>query len=48
MEEKVFSNDDFQLVGITESETDVLSDKVVSFWQEVFLTFKKNKLAMLD
>lgn len=46
MEEKVFSNDDFQLVGITESETDVLSDKVVSFWQEVFLTFKKNKLAM--
>ncbi|OFL65874.1 diguanylate cyclase [Facklamia sp. HMSC062C11] len=46
MEEIVFSNDDFQLVGITESETDVLSDKVVSFWQEVFLTFKKNKLAM--
>lgn len=46
MEEKVFSNDDFQLVGITESETDVLSDKVVYFWQEVFLTFKKNKLAM--
>ena len=46
MEEKVFSNEDFQLVGITESETDVLSDKVVSFWQEVFLTFKKNKLAM--
>ncbi|GAB7231363.1 ABC transporter permease [Facklamia hominis] len=46
MEEKVFSNDDFQLVGITESETDVVSDKVVSFWQEVFLTFKKNKLAM--
>lgn len=46
MEEKVFSNDDFQLAGITESETDVLSDKVVSFWQEVFLTFKKNKLAM--
>ena len=40
------SPQDFEMVGITEEDTDVLSDKVVSFWQEVFLTFKKNKLAM--
>lgn len=38
--------DDFEIVGIKEDETDVISAKTISFWSEVFQTFMRNKLAM--
>ncbi|MGX7104966.1 MULTISPECIES: ABC transporter permease [Globicatella] len=37
---------DFEIVGISEDQTDILSNKTVSFWGEVFHTFSRNKLAM--
>ncbi|MGX7107125.1 ABC transporter permease [Hutsoniella sourekii] len=43
----IIQADKFKRVGIREDQTDILSDKPVSFWQEVFQTFKKNKLAMV-
>ncbi|HFI0463990.1 TPA: ABC transporter permease [Streptococcus suis] len=38
---------DFEIVGIKEDQTDILSDKTVSFWAEVFHTFRRNRLALL-
>lgn len=38
--------EDFEMVGIKEDETDVISAKTISFWSEVFQTFMRNKLAM--
>ncbi|MGX7092696.1 ABC transporter permease [Hutsoniella sourekii] len=43
----IIQADKFKRIGIREDQTDILSDKPVSFWQEVFQTFKKNKLAMV-
>lgn len=37
---------EFEIVGIKEDQTDILSDKTVSFWAEVFHTFKRNRLAI--
>ncbi|MBS4456589.1 ABC transporter permease [Aerococcaceae bacterium zg-BR33] len=37
---------EFEIVGIRENQTDVLSDKTVSFWGEVLHTFRRNKLAI--
>ncbi|MBK0347290.1 ABC transporter permease [Aerococcaceae bacterium zg-ZJ1578] len=37
---------EFEIVGIREDQTDVLSDKTVSFWGEVLHTFRRNKLAI--
>lgn len=36
----------FEFVGIQEDQTDILSDKTVSFWGEVFYTFRRNRLAL--
>ena len=36
----------FELVGIKESDTDVLSAKSISFWGTVWRTFIRNKLAL--
>ena len=41
-----FTAEDFKIVGITEEETDRLSDKSISFWGTVWQTFIKNKLAL--
>lgn len=38
--------DDFVVVGGRADQTDVLSDKTISFWSEVGHTFLKNKLAL--
>ncbi|MDO4432850.1 MAG: ABC transporter permease [Aerococcaceae bacterium] len=46
MTEVQLSASDFEVVGIKADETDKLSDKSVSFWQEVWYTFLKNKLAI--
>ncbi|AXY24851.1 diguanylate cyclase [Suicoccus acidiformans] len=45
-EEIQIKPEQFELVGIQEDQTDILSDKSISFWQEVAQTFRKNKLAM--
>lgn len=45
-EQEVLSAEDFRIVGIKEDETDVLSEKTISFWGEVFQTFIRNKLAI--
>lgn len=37
----------FEVVGTRNSESDALAKKQVSFWQEVFYRFIKNKLAVL-
>lgn len=42
-----FNADDFQLVGIKETEAESLSATPISFWKEVYLRFKKNKLAVV-
>lgn len=44
--EEMIQPEMFEMVGIRESETDILSDKTVSFWGEVFHTFRRNKLAL--
>lgn len=44
---KSLSIDEFEIVGIKASETDVLSDKTISFWGTVWRTFIRNKLAIL-
>ncbi len=38
---------EFEIVGIKESETDILSDKTISFWGTVWRTFIRNRLAIL-
>ncbi|MGO4929115.1 ABC transporter permease [Fundicoccus sp. Sow4_D5] len=45
-EQEVLNAEDFRIVGIKEDETDVLSEKTISFWGEVFQTFIRNKLAI--
>ena len=45
-EQEVLTSEDFRIVGIKEDETDVLSEKTISFWGEVFQTFIRNKLAI--
>lgn len=40
------SKDAFQVVGGREHETDVLSDKTISFWGQVWNAFVRNKLAV--
>lgn len=45
-EQELLTAEDFRIVGIKEDETDVLSDKTISFWGEVFQTFIRNKLAI--
>ena len=45
-EQDVLTSEDFRIVGIKEDETDVLSEKTISFWGEVFQTFIRNKLAV--
>lgn len=45
-EQEVLTSEDFRIVGIKEDETDVLSEKTISFWGEVFQTFIRNKLAV--
>lgn len=36
----------FEIVGIKEEDTDILSDKSISFWGTVWRTFIRNKLAL--
>lgn len=43
---ETFPDEMFEVVGINKNETDVLSKKTVSFWQEVFYRFSHNKLAL--
>ncbi|MBD3949983.1 ABC transporter permease [Aerococcaceae bacterium zg-BR9] len=45
-EEVMIQASEFEIVGIRENQTDVLSDKTVSFWGEVLHTFRRNKLAI--
>lgn len=45
-EKELLTAHDFTIVGIKENETDLLSDKTVSFWGEVIHTFMRNKLAL--
>ena len=45
-EQEVLTSEDFRIVGIKEDETDVLSEKTISFLGEVFQTFIRNKLAI--
>lgn len=45
-EHEVLTAEDFRIVGVKEDETDVLSEKTISFWGEVFRTFIRNKLAI--
>lgn len=42
------SAEQFKMVGIQEDQTDILSAKTVSFWQEVRHTFSRNKLAVFS
>lgn len=46
-EEQVFSQKDFEVVGGREADTDVLSEKSISFWGEVMRAFLRNKLAIV-
>lgn len=48
MQEVTVKPEDFEVVGIKEDETDILSGKTVSFWNQVFYTFSKNKLAVFS
>lgn len=45
-QETLLNPSDFEVVGIREDQTDILSAKTVSFWGEVFHTFRRNKLAI--
>ena len=45
MTENTIHQDDFQLVGLKEDQTDILSQKSVSFIEGVWRSFIKNKLA---
>ena len=45
-EQEVLTAKDFRIVGVKQDETDVLSEKTISFWGEVFQTFIRNKLAI--
>lgn len=46
-EEQVLTSKDFEIVGGREADTDVLSEKSISFWGEVMRTFVRNKLAIV-
>lgn len=46
-EEQVLSQKDFEVVGGREQDTDVLSEKSISFWGEVMRAFIRNKLAIV-
>ncbi|MFK8243104.1 MULTISPECIES: ABC transporter permease [unclassified Facklamia] len=46
IDETMIDASEFEIVGIREDQTDVLSDKTVSFWGEVLHTFRRNKLAI--
>lgn len=46
-EEQVLSQKDFEVVGGREEDTDVLSEKSISFWGEVMRAFIRNKLAII-
>lgn len=45
-QEQLLNPSDFEIIGIREDQTDILSVKTVSFWGEVFHTFRRNKLAL--
>ena len=44
---KEYSEDAFRIVGGREKETDVLSEKTVSFWGQVWNAFIRNRLAVM-
>lgn len=46
-EEQVLSQNKFEVVGGREADTDVLSEKSISFWGEVMRAFIRNKLAIV-
>ncbi|TLQ38637.1 ABC transporter permease [Ruoffia tabacinasalis] len=46
-EEQVLSQKNFEIVGGREEDTDVLSEKSISFWGEVMRAFIRNKLAIV-
>lgn len=46
-EEQVLSQRNFEVVGGREADTDVLSEKSISFWGEVMRAFIRNKLAIV-
>lgn len=46
-EEQVLSQRNFEVVGGREADTDVLSEKSISFWGEVMRAFIRNKLAII-
>lgn len=46
-EEQVLSQNNFEIVGGREEDTDVLSEKSISFWGEVMRAFIRNKLAIV-
>lgn len=46
-EEQVLSQKNFEIVGGREADTDVLSEKSISFWGEVMRAFIRNKLAIV-
>ena len=48
MSQVEYTAQDFELVGIKEDQTDVLSQKTTSFWGQVFHTFARNKLALFS
>ncbi|MBG9980604.1 ABC transporter permease [Facklamia sp. DSM 111018] len=47
MTEQVLSQESFEIIGGRESETDILSKKTISFWEQVIQAFLRNKLAIL-
>ncbi|MBZ6527032.1 ABC transporter permease [Aerococcaceae bacterium DSM 111021] len=46
-EEQVLSQKNFEVVGGREADTDILSEKSISFWGEVMRAFIRNKLAIV-
>lgn len=49
-EEKIdinFNPEDFRVIGIQATDAESLSAEPISFWKEVFLRFKKNKIAVV-
>ncbi|WP_338472164.1 ABC transporter permease [Niallia sp. XMNu-256] len=40
-------NDQFKVVGIRQKDTEKISKPSLSFWKDVFMRFRKNKLAMV-
>lgn len=46
MQESTLNAEKFEIVGIRQEETDVLSAKSISFWGTVWRTFVRNKLAI--